>query len=524
MVDLEPVSEPDDGESSRRRDDRSGTRATRAARLADGILRGLGGGARRSSSRSCRSTTSACWWPRSTRADGEYASRRSTELVGAVAWVNRPASWRSSGAKPRGTRPSSERVHDWREVYLPIRDGRMRTRARAAWTAAFRSAISGCPLDNLIPDWNDLVYRERWQRRDRSAARDEQLSRVHRPDLSGAVRGVLRARHQRRPGDDQGDRRCSIIERAFDEGWITAAAAGQRAPASASPSSARGPAGLARAPSSSTAPATRSPSSSAPTASAVCSATAFPNSSWRSAYLDRRLALLRGRGRRGSAPGVDVGANVPVGRALRGSSTRSCSAAGRTRPAICTVPGRELAGIHFAMDYLTAAEPPAARRRGRAGRRCMRGGGESASSSSAAATPGADCLGTAHRQGARSVHQFELLPRPPRRAAAPIPGRSGRTSSACRPRTTRAASASTRVSTERVQRRRGRPRVHAARGQRPDESARTAGRVSSPAQARNSSLDADLVLLAMGFPGPERHGLISSARRAVERTRQCLAR
>ena len=64
----------------------------------------------------------------------------------------------------------------------------------------------GCPLGNLIPDWNDLVYRGKWQRRDRPAARDQQLPRVHRPDLPGAVRVGLRARDQRRPGDDQADR------------------------------------------------------------------------------------------------------------------------------------------------------------------------------------------------------------------------------------------------------------------------------------------------------------------------------
>ena len=57
---------------------------------------------------------------------------------------------------------------------------------------------NGCPLGNLIPDWNDLVYRDHWQRRDRPAARHEQLPRVHRPAVPGAVRVGVRARHQRR--------------------------------------------------------------------------------------------------------------------------------------------------------------------------------------------------------------------------------------------------------------------------------------------------------------------------------------
>ena len=65
---------------------------------------------------------------------------------------------------------------------------------------------TACPLGNLIPDWNDLVRRDDWKARDRAAARDQQLPRVHRPDLPGAVRVGLRARHRRRPGDDQADR------------------------------------------------------------------------------------------------------------------------------------------------------------------------------------------------------------------------------------------------------------------------------------------------------------------------------
>ena len=64
----------------------------------------------------------------------------------------------------------------------------------------------GCPLGNLIPDWNDLVYRDRWQAAIDAAARDQQLPGVHRPALPGAVRGRVRPRHQRRPGDDQVDR------------------------------------------------------------------------------------------------------------------------------------------------------------------------------------------------------------------------------------------------------------------------------------------------------------------------------
>ena len=95
----------------------------------------------------------------------------------------------------------------------------------------------GCPLGNLIPDWNDLVYRDRWQEAHRPPARDQQLPGVHRPPLPRALRRLLRAGHQRRPGDHQADRardRRARLRRGLDR----ARAAARRAPARRSPSSA----------------------------------------------------------------------------------------------------------------------------------------------------------------------------------------------------------------------------------------------------------------------------------------------
>ena len=106
---------------------------------------------------------------------------------------------------PSASRPSASR--DYGEIYQrPARARAAASRRAAAWTAASRSATTACPLGNLIPDWNDLVRTRRLARGDRPAPRDQQLPRVHRPDLPGAVRVGLRARHRRRPGDDQADR------------------------------------------------------------------------------------------------------------------------------------------------------------------------------------------------------------------------------------------------------------------------------------------------------------------------------
>ena len=106
---------------------------------------------------------------------------------------------------------------------------------------------NGCPLGNLIPDWNDLVYRDRLARRDRAAARHQQLPRVHRPAVPGAVRGRVRARHQRGPPVTIKQVEVEIIDRALGRGLGRARCRRRCRPASGSPSSAPGPAGLAAA-------------------------------------------------------------------------------------------------------------------------------------------------------------------------------------------------------------------------------------------------------------------------------------
>ena len=212
------------------------------------------------------------------------------------------------------------------------------SRARAAWTAAFPFCHNGCPLGNLIPEWNDLVYRGRWRDGHRAAARHQQLPRVHRPAVPGAVRGVLRARHQRRSGDHQADR-DEIID-GPGEGWVQPHAAGY-------PTGKRvAVVGRARRgwprPSNWPAPATPSRSSSGPTASAACCATASPNSRWRSAVLDRRLEQMAAEGtrvpvRRSSKRRREV-TRITAGATARRrwrTSTRWCWPAGRPLRVTC---------------------------------------------------------------------------------------------------------------------------------------------------------------------------------------------
>ena len=103
-------------------------------------------------------------------------------------------------------RPVAERLQDWREVYKLHPPQVLADQGARCMDCGIPFCHQGCPLGNLIPDWNDLVYRDRWQAAVTRLLRDQQLPGVHRPAVPGAVRRRVRARHQRRPGDDQVDR------------------------------------------------------------------------------------------------------------------------------------------------------------------------------------------------------------------------------------------------------------------------------------------------------------------------------
>ena len=217
---------------------------------------------------------------------------------------------------------------------------------------------NGCPLGNLIPDWNDLVYRDHWRDADRAAARDEQLPRVHRPAVPGAVRGGVRARHQRRPGHHQAGRGRDRRPR-LGGGLDPARSCRRYAPASGSRSSARARPGSPPR-SSSPGPATTWSCSSAPTASAACCATASPSSRWRSATSTAASSRCRPR-----APSSGSNANVGVERRRRGPAATEFDAivlaGGATAWRDLPIPGRELQR-HPPGDGVPAALQPRAAR------------------------------------------------------------------------------------------------------------------------------------------------------------------
>ena len=413
--------------------------------------------------------------------------------------------------KHADARRSPSGCSDWREVYLPYpRAGAAATRARAAWTAAFRSAISGCPLGNLIPTGTT------WST---ATAGTTALDRLHAtnnfPEFTGRVcpapcEGVVRARHQRRRRSRSRTIEVSIIDRAFDEGWVVpqppAARTGKKVAVVGS-----GPAGLAAAAQLNRAGHTVTVFERADRIGGLLRY-GIPDFKLEKRVLDRRLELMEEEG---------VVFRAERQRRRRRRRSKSCArefdaivlAGGATRPRDLPVPGRELKGIHFAMDFLTLQNRA---QRGRHDRRTTSssradgkhviiiGGGDT----------GADCLGTAHRQGARSRAPARAAAAAAgRRAPTTTRGRCGRTSSASRRRTKKAASGSTRSSTQQFAGDDERQRHDAARGAGRDGAA-SDGRIEFvPVAGSEFELKADLVLLAMGFVGPEtqRHARASSA-------------
>jgi glutamate synthase (NADPH/NADH) small chain len=397
-------------------------------------------------------------------------------------------------------RPVEERIRDWKQVMLPHPTDQLRKQGARCMECGIPFCHQGCPLGNIIPDWNDLVYRDRWR---------EALDRLHAtnnfPEFTGTlcpapcegscVLGI---------NDDPVTIKAielAIIDHAFEAGWVTAeppvTRTGKKVAVVGS-----GPAGLAAAQQLNRAGHSVTVFERADRIGGLLRY-GIPEFKMEKRVLDRRLEILR---REGIAFRVNanVGGNVPV-EALRQGFDAILLAGGATLPRDLKVPGRELQGIHFAMEYL-----PLQNRRcqgdpvpdeqfitAQGKRVVIIGGGDT----------GADCLGTAHRQGAVAVHQFELLPAPPKERAAenpwPLWPNVFRTSSAHEEGGDRHYC----VSTTRFSGRDGRvERLHAVRVEFvPDGSG---GRRMREVPDSGFEVEADLVLLAMGFLGPEKDGML----------------
>jgi glutamate synthase (NADPH/NADH) small chain len=403
-------------------------------------------------------------------------------------------------SKP-STRPIAERLRDWNEVYLPSPESQVREQGSRCMDCGIPFCHQGCPLGNRIPDWNDLVYRGQWR-----TAIDRLHATNNFPELTGrlcpapceasCVLGIADQPVTIKQVE------LAIVERAFGEGWITpnppAVRSGKRVAVVGS-----GPAGLAAADQLNRNGHLVTVFERSDRIGGLLRY-GIPEFKLEKKFLDRRLAIMAQEGIAFRA-GCDIGVDLTTADLRRGfDAIVLCCGAGHARD--LAVPGRELKGIHFAVEYLAqqnkrcqgdrVAECDVVSAEGK--HVVIIGGGDT----------GADCLGTAHRQRARSVLQLELLPRPPDTRAADNPWPQWpnvfRTTSAHEEGGERLYS----VSTERFI---GNGDGHVKAITVVEVEAVRDGSgvrfVRKPGTA--TELEADLVLLAMGFVGPERSTLLS---------------
>jgi len=397
-------------------------------------------------------------------------------------------------------RPVAERVHDFRQVQLDYAPDELTRQSARCMDCGIPFCHQGCPLGNLIPEWNDLVYRGAWR-----AALDRLHATNNFPEFTGALcpapcEGSCVLALNREPVTIKSIE-LAIVDRGFAEGWVVPEPPVTRTWKKVAIVGS-GPAGLAAAAELNRAGHTVTVFEKADRIGGLLRY-GIPEFKLEKRVLDRRLELLEAEGVV-FRPGVAVGDDVATAD-LQRDFDAVLLAAGAGQPRDLPVPGRDLAGIHFAMDYLTPQnrrcegdvldEPDEITAAGRDV--VIIGGGDT----------GADCLGTALRQGARSVTQLELLPAPPPTRAADNPWPEWplvfRTSSAHEEGGAREYAIRTRAFAGDAQ-----GRVHALETERVERVVQD-GRpsfVAVPGSARQ--LRADLVLLAMGFTGPVRNRLL----------------
>jgi glutamate synthase (NADPH) small chain len=397
-------------------------------------------------------------------------------------------------------RPVGERLKDWREFDLKMPEEKLRAQGARCMDCGIPFCHKGCPLGNIIPDWNDLVYRGRWR---------EAIDRLHStnnfPEFTGRIcpapceeACVLNINND--PVTIKLIEK-NIIDHAWAEGWIAPQIPARKSDKRVAVVGS-GPAGLACAQQLARAghAVTLYERSDRVGGLLTYGIPDFKLEKW---IVNRRVEQMR-------AEGVEIVTNCRVGIDLHADEMRSKYDAivltmGATKPRDLPIPGRTLKGIHYAMEFLPQqnkrnfgdALDPGSEITANGKRVVILGGGDT----------GSDCLGTSNRQGATVVHQFELLPMPPEKRTAEMPWPDWpmimRTSSSHEEGVRRDWS----INTSKFSGENGFvKKLHGVRLNWKHDNGRM---VMEQIPASDFEIECDLVLLALGFLGPEPDGIVS---------------
>ena len=397
------------------------------------------------------------------------------------------------------------RLKTWKEFVLPLPAAEVSRQGARCMDCGIPFCHNGCPVNNIIPEWNELVRRDRWQ-----AALDVLHSTNNFPEFTGRICPAPCEASCTLNIDDNPvtikSIECSIVDRGWDEGWIQpfmpTRKTGKRVAVVGS-----GPAGLA---------------CSQQLARAGHSVTLFekadriggllrygiPDFKMEKRLIDRRMRQMEAEGVE-FRTGVEVGATLSMKSLLEGYDAVALTG-GAEWPRNLEVPGRELAGIHYAMDFLVqqnkrvagddeARAAPRGTISAKGKHVIVIGGGDT----------GSDCIGTSNRQGAASIVQLEVMPQPPEKEDKALTWPDWplkmRTSSSQE----EGAEHDFAVLTKRAV---GKDRVEGLECVRVE----WAGGKMQEVPGSAFTLKADLVLLAMGFLGPRKPGMLEQAGVALD--------
>jgi glutamate synthase (NADPH/NADH) small chain len=400
----------------------------------------------------------------------------------------------------RANRPVEERVKHFREFVIPLSDDEVSTQGGRCMDCGIPFCHEGCPVNNIIPDWNDLVYRNEWRR-----AVDVLHSTNNFPEFTGRICPAPCQESCTLNIQDQPVTiktiECAIVDKAWENGWIQPRVPAHRTDKRVAVVGA-GPAGMACA---------------QQLARAGHAVTLFekndrigglmrygiPDFKMEKHLIDRRTEQMAAEGVVFKT-GVQVGADVSAAQLLSDFDAIALTG-GSEKPRDLPVPGRDLDGVHFAMQFLSQQNKRVAGDRiaddlsitAEGKHVIVIGGGDT----------GSDCIGTSFRQGAASVTQLEILPRPPEHEDKPLtwpnwPNKM-RTSSSQEEGAVRDWC----VTTREIVGEGGKAKAIRCARVNWEKDANGAWRMEEIAGSE-FELPADLVLLAMGFVNPVHEGLL----------------